>query len=127
TEELLGDLGTSLLFVNLVDTDMLYGHRRDAPGYARAMEEIDRALPDIASALRSDDILVITADHGNDPTFPGTDHTREQVPLLAYSRRGAKGNALGVRETFADLGATAAEYFGVKAPRGRSFLAEVSA
>jgi phosphopentomutase len=127
TEELLGDLGTSLLFVNLVDTDMLYGHRRDAPGYARAMEEIDRALPGIASALRSDDVLVITADHGNDPTFPGTDHTREQVPLLAYSPRRAKGSALGVRDSFADLGATVADYFGVKAPRGHSFLAEVSA
>ena len=127
TEELLGDLGTSLLFVNLVDTDMLYGHRRDPAGYARAMEEIDRALPGIASALRSDDVLVITADHGNDPTFPGSDHTREKVPVLAYSPRRVQGNPLGVRESFADLGATAAEYFGVKAPRGRSFLAEIAA
>jgi len=127
TEELLGDLGTSLLFVNLVDTDMLYGHRRDPPGYARAMEEIDRALPGIASALRPDDVLAITADHGNDPTFPGSDHTREQVPILAYSPRRARGSALGVRESFADLGATVAEYFGVKAPRGRSFLAEIAA
>jgi len=127
TEELLGDLGPSLLFVNLVDTDMLYGHRRDPAGYARAMEEIDRALPAIASALRPDDVLVITADHGNDPTFPGSDHTREQVPVLAYSPRRARGSALGVRESFADLGATVSEYFGVKAPRGRSFLAEVIA
>ncbi len=127
TEELLGDLGPSLLFVNLVDTDMLYGHRRDPPGYARAMEEIDRALPGIASALRPDDVLAITADHGNDPTFPGSDHTREQVPILAYSPRKARGSALGVRESFADLGATVAEYFGVKAPRGRSFLAEIAA
>jgi len=127
TEELLGDLGPSLLFVNLVDTDMLYGHRRDPPGYARAMEEIDRALPGIASALRPDDVLAITADHGNDPTFPGSDHTREQVPILAYSPRRARGSALGVRESFADLGATVAEYFGVKAPRGRSFLAEIAA
>jgi phosphopentomutase len=127
TGELLGDLGPSLLFVNLVDTDMLYGHRRDPVGYARAMEEIDRALPGIASALRSDDVLVITADHGNDPTFPGSDHTREQVPVLAYSPRRTHGNRLGVRESFADLGATVAEYFGVKAPRGRSFLAQVAA
>jgi phosphopentomutase len=127
TEELLGDLGPSLLFVNLVDTDMLYGHRRDPVGYARAMEEIDRALPGIASTLRSDDVLVITADHGNDPTFPGSDHTREQVPVLAYSPRRTHGSGLGVRESFADLGATVAEYFGVKAPRGRSFLAQVAA
>jgi phosphopentomutase len=127
TEELLGDLGPSLLFVNLVDTDMLYGHRRDAPGYARAMEEIDRALPAIASALRPEDVLVITADHGNDPTFPGSDHTREQVPLLAYSPRRARGAPLGVRESFADLGATVSDYFGAKAPRGRSFLAEMVA
>jgi phosphopentomutase len=126
TEELLGDLGPSLLFVNLVDTDMLYGHRRDPVGYARAMEEIDRALPGIASALRAGDVLVITADHGNDPTFPGSDHTREKVPVLAYSPRRAQGSALGVRESFADLGATVAEYFGVKAPRGRSFLAEIT-
>jgi len=127
TEELLGDLGPSLLFVNLVDTDMLYGHRRDPVGYARAMEEIDRALPGIASTLRSDDVLVITADHGNDPTFPGSDHTREQVPVLAYSPRRTHGSGLGVRESFADLGATVAEYFGVKPPRGRSFLAQVAA
>ena len=127
TEELLGDLGPSLLFVNLVDTDMLYGHRRDPVGYARALQEIDGALPSIASALRRDDLLILTADHGNDPTFPGSDHTREQVPLLAYSPRRVKGAALGVRESFADLGATVAEYFGVAAPRGRSFLTDVSA
>jgi phosphopentomutase len=127
TEELLGDLGPSFLFVNLVDTDMLYGHRRDPVGYARALQEIDTALPSIASALRRDDLLVLTADHGNDPTFPGSDHTREQVPLLAYSPRRVKGAALGVRDSFADLGATVAEYFGLAAPRGRSFLADVSA
>jgi len=127
TQELLGDLGSSLLFVNLVDTDMLYGHRRDPAGYARALREIDAALPGIASELRSDDVLVLTADHGNDPTFPGSDHTREQVPLIAYLPRRARGRPLGVRESFADLGATVAEYFGVRAPRGRSFLAELSA
>ncbi|HWE23938.1 MAG TPA: phosphopentomutase [Myxococcales bacterium] len=127
TEELLGDLGPSLLFVNLVDNDMLYGHRRDPVGYARALEEIDAALPAIASALRRDDLLVLTADHGNDPTFPGSDHTREQVPLLAYSPPRVRGSALGVRQSFADVGATVAEYFGVAAPRGRSFLQEISA
>ena len=127
TQELLGDLGPSLLFVNLVDTDMLYGHRRDPVGYARALQEIDAALPGIASALRRDDLLVLTADHGNDPTFPGSDHTREQVPLLAYSPRRVKGSPLGIRESFADLGATIGEYFGIATPRGRSFLADVSA
>ena len=127
TQELLGDLGSSLLFVNLVDTDMLYGHRRDPAGYARALREIDAALPGIASELRSDDVLVLTADHGNDPTFPGSHHAREQVRLIAYLPRRARGRPLGVRESFADLGATVAEYFGVRAPRGRSFLAELSA
>jgi len=127
TREILDAMPSGFLFVNLVDTDMLYGHRRDPAGYARAMEEIDRALPGIASALRPDDVLVITADHGNDPTFPGSDHTREQVPVLAYSPRRARGAPLGVRESFADLGATVAEYFGVGAPRGRSFLAQVTA
>ena len=72
-------------------------------------------------------MLVLTADHGNDPTFPGSDHTREQVPLIAYLPRRARGRPLGVRESFADLGATVAEYFGLRAPRGRSFLAELSA
>jgi phosphopentomutase len=125
TEELVGDLGSGLLFVNLVDTDMLYGHRRDPVGYAGALREIDAALPAIASALRPDDVLVLTADHGNDPTFPGSDHTRELVPIIAYTPRKARGSALGVRDSFADLGATVAEYFGVRAPRGRSFLSQV--
>jgi phosphopentomutase len=106
---------------------MLYGHRRDPAGYARALQEIDAALPAIASALRRDDLLVLTADHGNDPTFPGSDHTREQVPLLAYSPLRVQGSSLGVRGSFADLGATVADYFGVAAPRGRSFLQEISA
>jgi phosphopentomutase len=126
TAELLGELGPSFLFVNLVDTDMLYGHRRDPDGYARAMREIDAALPAIAAQLRPGDVLVLTADHGNDPTFPGSDHTREQVPLLAYAPGRARGADLGVRSSFADLGATVAEYFGVPAPRGQSFLGAVS-
>jgi phosphopentomutase len=124
TRELLSSLESGLLFVNLVDTDMLYGHRRDVMGYARALEEIDAALPAIAARLREGDLLVITADHGNDPTFPGSDHTRERVPLLAYAP-GRAGEALGERESFADLGATAAEYFGVRAPRGRSFFGQL--
>jgi phosphopentomutase len=124
TRELLSSPESGLLFVNLVDTDMLYGHRRDVAGYARALEAIDAALPGIAERLREGDVLVITADHGNDPTFPGSDHTRERVPLLAY-QPGCSGVALGERDSFADLGATVAEYFGVRAPRGRSFLAHL--
>jgi phosphopentomutase len=126
TAELLGELGPSFLFVNLVDTDMLYGHRRDPDGYARALREIDAALPAIAAQLRPGDVLVLTADHGNDPTFPGSDHTREQVPLIAYAPGRTRGADLGVRPSFADLGATVAEYFGVPAPRGQSFLGAVS-
>jgi phosphopentomutase len=126
TVELLRSMASGFLFVNLVDTDMLYGHRRDPEGYARALAEIDAALPSISSQLRGDDLLVLTADHGNDPTFPGTDHTREYAPLLAYSPRRAAGADLGIRDSFADLGATVAEYFGVPAPRGKSFLRAVS-
>jgi phosphopentomutase len=127
TEALLGEMEAGLLFVNLVDTDMLYGHRRDPVGYARALREIDAALPAIAARLRPADLLVLTADHGTDPTFPGTDHTRERVPLLVLAPGRVEGAPLGDRASFADLGATAAEYFGVRAPRGESFLAEVRA
>src|SRR5438067_1698902 len=126
TCEILDRMGPGFLFVNLVDTDMLYGHRRDAQGYARAMAEIDAALPAIAGRLRGDDLLVLTADHGCDPTFPGSDHTREYVPVLAWSPSRASGADLGVRDSFCDLGATVAEYFGVAAPRGKSFLRAVA-
>lgn len=122
---LLGEMERGLLFANLVDTDMLYGHRRDCEGYARALREIDAALPSLAAALRPGDALVLTADHGNDPTFPGSDHTRERVPLLAFTPGGGPGRDLGERASFADLGATAAEYFGARAPRGESFLAQL--
>lgn len=125
TGELLGQMREGLLFVNLVDTDMLYGHRRDVKGYARAMEEIDAALPAIAGQLRDGDLLAITADHGNDPTFPGSDHTREYVPLIVHSPARGRGADLGVRASFSDLGATVADFFGVRAPRGRSFLEAV--
>lgn len=97
-----------LVFCNLIDFDMLYGHRRDVEGFGLAMEEFDQALPEIFNTLRADDLILITADHGNDPTYRGTDHTREYVPVLAYSAQ-MKGKAaidLGIRETFADLGAT---------------------
>ena len=127
TGELLGELESGLLFVNLVDTDMLYGHRRDPVGYAGALREIDAALPKIAARLRKGDVMILTADHGNDPTFPGSDHTRERVPLIAFVPGRDEGTDLGERASFADLGATAAEYFGVRAPRGESFLAQVQA
>jgi phosphopentomutase len=125
TGEILGRMGSGFLFVNLVDTDMLYGHRRDPLGYAGALAEIDAAVPAISGQLRGDDVLVLTADHGCDPTLPGSDHTREYVPILASSLSRARGADLGVRESFCDLGATVAEYFGVEAPRGKSFLRAV--
>jgi phosphopentomutase len=125
TAELLGQMRDGFLFVNLVDTDMLYGHRRDPAGYGRAMEEIDAALPAIATQLRDGDVLAITADHGNDPTFPGSDHTREYVPLIVFSPAHGHGGDLGIRASFADLGATVADYFGVRAQRGQSFLETV--
>jgi phosphopentomutase len=122
TEALLETFDHGLLFVNLVDFDMLYGHRNDAPGYGRALEELDRALPRLLDRLRPGDVLAITADHGCDPTTPSTDHSREFVPLLAWSP-GAAGRPLGTRGTFADLGATVSEAFGVPAAAGTSFLA----
>jgi phosphopentomutase len=122
TQEILTTLQSGFLFVNLVDTDMLYGHRRDPVGYARALREIDAALPGITGAMRDGDVLVLTADHGNDPTFPGSDHTREYVPIVAWTPSRAQGADLGTRESFCDLGATVAEFFGAPSPRGKSFL-----
>lgn len=114
---------TGLSFLNLVDFDALYGHRRDPIGYGKALEEFDVRLTEVLSALREDDLLILTADHGNDPVHPGTDHTREYVPLLAYSPSFTTGGAMPVNETFADIGATIAENFSVKAPQfGQSFL-----
>ena len=123
TLEALATLDRGLLFVNLVDFDMLYGHRNDAVGFARALAELDRWMPELEAALRPDDAVFITADHGNDPTTPGTDHTREQVPLLAFGPA-VKPARLGTRASFADLGQTIAEGLGV-APlaQGESFLA----
>ncbi|BDH61332.1 phosphopentomutase [Lysinibacillus sp. PLM2] len=113
-------------FLNLVDFDANYGHRRDPIGYGEALEEFDRRLPEVLTQLDEDDLLIITADHGNDPTFPGTDHTREYVPLLVYSPRFVEGKELPLRNTFADIAATIAENFGVSAPPfGTSFLSEL--
>lgn len=113
-------------FLNLVDFDANFGHRRDPIGYGQALEEFDRRLPEVLDALSADDLLIITADHGNDPTFPGTDHTREYVPLIVYSPRFTAGAELELRETFADIAATIADNFNIAAPKfGKSFLAEL--
>ena len=115
-----------LLFANLVDFDQLFGHRNDVPGFHEALRQFDAALPDLTAALREDDLLFVTADHGNDPTTPSTDHARECVPLLAFGAR-ARPVDLGRRSTFADLGATVAEWFGVGfRGRGRSFLGQLT-
>jgi len=115
-----------LIFTNLVDFDMLYGHRNNPRGYADALEAVDLRVPEVLAALREEDILFFTADHGNDPTTPSTDHSREMVPLLVTGPQVRPGVDLGVRPTFADLGQTVAEYLGA-APleAGTSFLGEV--
>jgi phosphopentomutase len=114
-----------LIFTNLVDFDMVYGHRNDVRGYADALEAFDRRLPEIIGCLRSDEALIITADHGCDPTTPGTDHTREYVPLLAAGAPVLPGINLGTRETFADLAASIAEMFGFSMSSGRSFAGRI--
>ncbi len=114
-----------LIFSNLVDFDMLYGHRRDVEGYARALEHFDRRLPEIEAAMRDDDLMIITSDHGNDPAFPGTDHTREYAPLLVYSRTARSGINLGTRDSLADIGQSVAENFNLKLTAGTSFLGQL--
>lgn len=117
---------TGLSFLNLVDFDALYGHRRDPEGYGKALEEYDSRLPEVFEKMQNGDLLIITADHGNDPVHYGTDHTREYVPLLVYAKDMKEGKELPIRETFADIGATAAENFNVKKPAyGKSFLTEL--
>jgi phosphopentomutase len=116
---------SGLLFANLVDFDQLFGHRNDVAGFYGALREFDAALPSITSRLKEDDLLFITADHGNDPTTPSTDHARERVPLLAGGLRVVPRD-LGDRPTFSDLGATVAEWFGLSfRGRGTSFLSEL--
>jgi phosphopentomutase len=118
---------TGLSFVNLVDFDALYGHRRNPLGYGEALEAFDKRLPEIIQSLREDDLLIITADHGNDPVHHGTDHTREYVPLMVYHKGMKHGQSLGVRGTFADLGATIADNFQVTRPEiGTSFLQQLT-
>ena len=114
-----------LIFSNLVDFDMLYGHRRDTEGFAKALEHFDSSLPEIEDAMREDDLIMITADHGNDPTFPGSDHTREYVPLLVYGKSARRGVNLGSRNSLADIGQTIASNFGLKLTAGESFLEQI--
>lgn len=115
-----------LVFSNLVDFDMLYGHRRDTEGYAKALEHFDTRLPEIINAMNADDLLIMTADHGNDPTKEGSDHTREYVPLLVYGKTAAPGVCLGTRQSLSDIGQTIAENFGVRISDGISFLTNIS-
>ena len=117
-----------LIFVNLVDFDMLYGHRKDVEGFARSLEEFDALLGPLLEELRPTDLLLLTADHGcdPDPVNPTTDHSREYVPIVAYNPGEARGANLGIRETLADMGQTVAENFGTQIPHGSSFLAALT-
>ena len=123
----MAEVDRGLVFANLVDFDTQYGHRNDVEGYAQNLERFDRRLGQLLPSLRADDLLIVTADHGNDPTTPSTDHAREYVPLLAVGARVRAGADLGTRRTFADLGQTLAEVFGVgRLTHGQSFLGDLS-
>lgn len=125
TIEQLKEDSTGLIFSNLVDFDMHFGHRRDPEGYAKALEHFDSRLPELVDALGEDDLLILTADHGNDPTMPGTDHTREYAPLLVFGKSAKNGVSLGTRQSLSDIGQTIAENFGVKIADGESFLGDI--
>jgi len=126
TIKALSDSTRGLIFSNLVDFDMLYGHRRDTEGYAQALEHFDARLPEIESAMRDDDVMMITADHGNDPTFRGSDHTREYAQLLVYGKTARAGVNLGTRNSLADIGQTIAHNFDLRLNSGASFLDRIS-
>ena len=121
----LSSLKQGLVFTNLVDFDMLYGHRLDATGFGQALEEFDRWLPRLLEALLPTDLLIMTADHGCDPTIPGTDHSRESVPLLCWHPCLAAGTSLGVRQSFTDVAATIAELYGLTMEHGQSFASSL--
>lgn len=126
TLEYLEREANGLIFTNLVDFDMVYGHRNDAEGYAKALSYFDKRLPEIIEKLNDDDILMITADHGCDPVTPSTDHSREYIPLVVYGKKLKKGVNLGTRESFADIGATILDYFGLEISiDGTSFLKDI--
>jgi len=126
TLEAMDQVETGLIFVNLVDFDQQFGHRNDVEGYARALEEFDAWLPLLERKLQFYDLVIITADHGCDPTTPSTDHSREYVPLLAYRPRKMEGINLGLRRSLSDIGQTVAENFGTKISQGASFLAAIA-
>src|SRR4029079_5639276 len=121
----LRDKTRGLIFSNLVDFDMLYGHRRDTEGYAKALEHFDSRLPEIEATMNDDDVMMITADHGNDPTFRGSYHTREYAPLLVFGKSARAGVNLGTRQSLADIGQTIANNFGLKLTAGASFLGDI--
>jgi phosphopentomutase len=125
TLEAIGEADRGLIFVNLVDFDMLYGHRNDIEGYGAALEQFDAWLPTFDNALRPGDLAIFTADHGCDPCVPGTDHTREYVPLLAYGPGVKRDVDLGLRATLSDIGQTVAANFGASLARGQSFLSQL--
>jgi len=120
------EVDRGMIFVNLVDFDQQYGHRNDVEGYARALEEFDAWLPSLERKLQFEDLVIITADHGCDPTTPSTDHSREYVPLLAYRPRKMEGVNLGLRRSLSDIGQTVAENFGTSISQGASFLASIA-
>jgi phosphopentomutase len=123
--EALRSADRGFIFGNVIEFDQTWGHRNDVPGFLRGLEQLDRALPEILGAVQTDDLVIFTADHGNDPTTPSTDHSRERVPLLVYGPR-VEPVPLGERQSFADIGQTVAEFLGVEAlAAGRSFLSEV--
>jgi phosphopentomutase len=126
TLKVLGELEQGLIFTNLVDFDTLYGHRNDVQGYASALRQFDERLPEVFRSLRDGDLLILSADHGNDPTTPSTDHSREYVPLLVNGPSVCQPVDLGTRSTFADLGQTLAEIFDVeRLSAGASFLSDL--
>ena len=119
------ELTRGLIFVNLVDFDMLYGHRNDVEGYARALEAVDAWLPELEARMAPDDLLILTADHGCDPTTPSTDHSREYVPVVVYGEHCRAGVNLGVRASLSDIGQTVADNFGAAISNGASFLSQI--
>ncbi|HXS93742.1 MAG TPA: phosphopentomutase [Candidatus Limnocylindrales bacterium] len=125
TLEAMASAETGLIFVNLVDFDQQYGHRNDVEGYGAALEEFDAWLPQLQAALRERDLVILTADHGCDPTIPGTDHSREYVPLLVFGPKARRGVDLGLRGSLSDIGQTVAENFGAHIAHGKSFLQEI--
>jgi phosphopentomutase len=126
TLEAMSHLDRGLIFVNLVDFDQQYGHRNDVEGYAGAIEEFDRWLPEFQAAMRPDDLAILTADHGCDPTTPSTDHSREYTPLIVFGPQAKAGVDLGLRATLSDIGQTVAENYGTSLERGTSFSGAIS-